>query len=175
MSILMQDKLLSTQEYAPYMAGYLATIGDVNLLEELEVSVHRFIRFVRDIPMDKYDYRYAEGKWTIKDIIQHLIDVERVFSYRAMAFARGEQQALPGFDQAAYADQAYGHKRHLTSLLSELAEVRQSSVTLFKGFSEETLLRKGHANGAAISVRALGFALIGHQNHHEAVFKERYL
>lgn len=171
----MQHKLLSPDEYAPYMAPYLATVPDVNLVEELEISVHRFIRFVREIPMDKYDYRYAEGKWTIKDIIQHLIDVERVFSYRAMAFARGEAQSLPGFDQEAYAQQAFGHKRHLTSLLSELSEVRHSSITLFKGFSDEILMRKGTANGATISVRAFGFALIGHQNHHEAVFRERCL
>src|SRR5690606_33017018 len=139
----MQHKLLSPDEYAPYMAAYLATVPDVNLVEELEISVHRFIRFVREIPMDKYDYRYAEGKWTIKDIIQHLIDVERVFSYRAMAFARGEAQSLPGFDQEAYAQEAFGGRRHLTSLLSELSEVRHSSITLFKGFSEEILMRKG--------------------------------
>lgn len=172
---MVQHKLLSPDEYAPYMAAYLSTVGDVNLVEELEISVHRFIRFVRDIPMDKYDYRYAEGKWTIKDIIQHLIDVERVFSYRAMAFARGEVQALPGFDEQAYAREALGHKRHLTSLLSEFSEVRHASITLFKGFSPELLLRKGTANGASVSVRAIGFALIGHQNHHQAVFQERYL
>ncbi len=157
------------------MATYLATVPEVNLVEELEISVHRFIRFAREIPMDKYDFRYAEGKWTIKDIIQHLIDVERVFSYRAMAFARAEAQSLPGFDQEAYAEQAFGHKRHLTSLLSELSEVRHASITLFKGFSDEILMRKGMANGAQVSVRAIGFALIGHQNHHEAVFRERYL
>jgi len=167
---------LQTDEYTPYQAGYISLVDDTwAMTEELEVSVHNFIRFVQDIPMDKYDYRYAEGKWTIKDIIQHLIDSERIFSYRALRFARNDTTAVPGFEENLYAETAYGNERKLQELLTELALVRQSSIMLFRSFSTEALMRRGIASGNALSVRALGFLIIGHQNHHLKVFKERYL
>lgn len=171
----MKPSQLLPGEYPAYQKNYIATVAEVDLIEELEISLHRFIRFVRDIPMDKFDYRYADGKWTIKEIIQHLIDSERVFAYRALAFARNDKTPLPGFDENAYADESFADSRHLTSLLNELSEVRHATVSLFKSFSAEVLLRIGHANGNPNSVRALGFAIIGHQNHHEHVYRERYL
>lgn len=171
----MRSSLLTPDEYAPYQAAYISTLNDVELIEELEISLHRFIHFVREIPMDKFDYRYAPGKWTIKDIIQHLIDVERIFSYRALAFARNDKTALPGFEENDYAEEANGNKRHLNALLTELSEVRQATLTLFKTFPNEVLLRKGSCNTYVISVRALGFAIVGHQNHHQRIFEERYL
>jgi hypothetical protein len=124
--------------------------------------------------MDKYDYRYAEGKWTIKDIIQHLIDTERVFSYRALRFARKDSTELPGYDENLYADTANGSERKLQEMLTELALVRQSTIMLFKSFSAESLLYTGIASNNVASVRALGFIIIGHQNHHMKIFKERY-
>ncbi len=171
----MKSSTLLPDEYAAYMQPYLQTLGEVDLIEELEISLHRLIRFVREVPMDKFDYRYADGKWTLKDILQHLIDSERIFAYRALAFARNDKTELPGFDENFYADEAFGTQRHLNALLSELSEVRQSTLTLFKSFSDEVLLRKGRANGNILSVRALGFAIIGHQNHHQIVYKQRYL
>ncbi|NMH29075.1 DinB family protein [Flavobacterium silvaticum] len=166
---------ITPDEFAPYMAGYMNTLTDEDLFEELEISLHRFIRFVREIPMDKFDYRYAEGKWTIKEIIQHLIDSERIFAYRALAFARNDKTELPGFEENDYADESDGQSRHLNALLTELSEVRQSNLTLFKSFSKEALTRKGSANGNILSVRAIGFAIIGHMNHHLNVYRERYL
>lgn len=171
----MKFTAITSEEYASYMAGYMGTLSDEDLFEELEISLHRFIRFVREIPMDKFDYRYAEGKWTIKEIIQHLIDSERVFAYRALAFARNDQTELPGFSENDYASQSNGQQRHLNHLLTELSEVRQSNLTLFRSFSPEMLIRKGRANGNILSVRALGFAIIGHMNHHVNVYCERYL
>jgi uncharacterized damage-inducible protein DinB len=171
----MRSNDLTPDEYAPYQEAYISTLDNVGLLEELEISLHRFIHFVREVPMDKFDYRYAPGKWTIKDIIQHLIDVERIFAYRALAFARNDKTSLPGFEEADYAMEANGNMRHLASLLTELAEVRQSTITLFKNFNEEVLLRKGICNNYVISVRALGFSIIGHQNHHQQIYSERYL
>ena len=163
-------------EYAPYYNTYLPLVEDTwTLAEELEVSVHNFIKFVQDIPMDKYDYRYAEGKWTIKDIIQHLIDSERIFAYRALRFARNDTTQLPGFDENLYAATANGAERKLQEMLTELALVRQSTIMLFKSFSEGDLLKRGIASGNLASVRALGFIIIGHQNHHIKIFKERYL
>lgn len=171
----MTSNQLTSSEYAPFYAPYINTLNDVNLMDELEISVHRLIKFVQNIPMDKFDYRYAPGKWTIKDILQHLIDSERVFAYRALRFARHDQSELPGFDQLGYANEAGGYLRSIQQLLTELAVVRQSTLFLFKTFSEKELMRDGIASGNNVSVRALGFIIIGHQNHHQQIFEERYL
>jgi uncharacterized damage-inducible protein DinB len=171
----MKADQLTTAEYAPAYSAYIEKAGDNDLIEELEISVHRLIRFVQDIPMDKFDYRYAEGKWTIKDILQHLIDAERIFAYRALRFARNDQTALSSFEEDDYAIAANGNRRSIQDLLTEVAVVRQSTLFLFKSLTPEELLRIGTASGNPMSVRALGFVIIGHQNHHQKVFAERYL
>ncbi|MFA9189438.1 DinB family protein [Flavobacterium magnesitis] len=162
-------------EYSVFNATYIKAAGDENLYEDLEISLHDFIRFVQDIPMDKFDYRYAEGKWTIKEIIQHIIDTERIFSYRALRISRNDKTPLPGFEENDYALNTNANDRHLQSLLTELSIVRQSTLALFKSFSEEQLKRIGIASNNEISVRAIGFIIIGHQKHHQKVYKERYL
>lgn len=162
-------------EYSIFNATYINEAGDGDLYEDLEISLHDFIRFVQDIPMDKFDYRYAEGKWTIKEIIQHIIDTERIFAYRALRISRNDIIPLPGFDENDYALNTNANERHLQSLLTELSIVRQSTLALFKSFSEEQLKRIGIASNNEISVRAIGFIIIGHQKHHQKVYKERYL
>ena len=162
-------------EYSIFNATYINAAGEGNLYEDLEISLHDFIRFVQDIPMDKFDYRYADGKWTIKEIIQHVIDTERIFSYRALRISRNDITALPGFDENDYALNTNANDRHLQSLLTELSIVRQSTLALFKSFSEEQIKRIGIASNHEISVRAIGFIIIGHQKHHQKVYKERYL
>ncbi|MES2239180.1 MAG: DinB family protein [Bacteroidota bacterium] len=162
-------------EYSIFNATYIKEAGDGDLHEDLEISLHDFIRFVQDIPMDKFDYRYAEGKWTIKEIIQHIIDAERVFTYRALRISRNDKTPLPGFNEDDYAANTNANDRHLQGLLTELSIVRQSTLALFKSLSEEQLKRIGIASNNEISVRALGFIIIGHQKHHQKVFKERYL
>lgn len=171
----MKANQLQPNEYSAFYQGYIDQNGDNDLLEELEISVHRLIRFVREIPMDKFDYRYAEGKWTIKDILQHLIDAERIFAYRALRFARKDQTPLPGFEENDYVTAFDANKRSIQDLLTELAVVRQATISLFKSFDEEAMLRIGTASNNPMSVRALGFVIIGHQNHHQRVFQERYL
>ncbi len=172
----MKPSDLQPEEFAGHFATYINQVSsEYNLLEELEISVHRFIKFVQHIPMDKFDYRYAEGKWIIKDIIQHLIDAERIFGYRALRFARNDKTELPGFEENDYVDYANANKRSIQDLLSELAVVRQATLSLFKSFSNEELVRMGIASNKPMSVRALGFIIIGHQNHHQRVFEERYL
>ena len=137
--------------------------------------MHRFIKFVQDIPMDKFDYSYEEDKWTIKDIIQHIIDAERVFSYRALRFARNDSTELPGFEENDYVNAANGNSRSIMELLTELSAVRHATMYLYKSFKEEQLLNIGIASNNPISVRAIGFVIIGHQNHHQRIFEERYL
>lgn len=172
----MKISQLPSNEYGAFYANYIAQVSDeYTLIEELEISVHRLRNFVQEIPLDKYDYRYAEGKWTIKEILQHLIDCERIFAYRALRFARKDSTPLPGFDENDYVDAIKGSQRSIRDLLTEMAVLRESTLCLFKTFSEEVLQRKGMASGYEVSVRALGFLIIGHQNHHQKIFQERYL
>ena|SRR5690554_401682 len=163
-------------EYPEYYQGYLKNINPhSDLFEELEASHHYFIKFVQDIPMEKHDYRYDTGKWTIKEIIQHLIDSERIFAYRALRFSRNDKTELPGFDENNYVDYSNGNQRHLKDLLMEFSLVRHTTLALFKSFSEVAMNRNGIASGHKVSVRALGFIIIAHQEHHKKVFQERYL
>lgn len=171
----MNSNQLLENEYAGFFSTYIKNLNSINLIEELEISLHEFIKFVQNIPMDKFDYRYAEGKWTIKEIIQHIIDTERIFSYRALRISRNDKTPLPGFDENEYVDNSSGNKRSLQDLLTEMAVVRQSTLSLFKSFSNEQLLRIGTVSNNQISVRAIGFIIIGHQNHHRKIFEERYL
>lgn len=171
----MKASQLPVKEYAEYFFPYISVLGEVTLIEELEISLHEFIRFVQNIPMDKFDYRYAEGKWTIKEIIQHVIDTERIFAYRALRISRNDQTPLPGFDENNYINNTEANNRGLQDLLTELSAVRHSNIFLFKSFSEQQLQRTGIASNAGISVRAIGFIMIGHQKHHQKVFEERYL
>ena len=171
----MKGTEIPENEYSEFYATYIKAAGNGDLHEDLEISLHDFIRFVQDIPMDKFDYRYAQGKWTIKEIIQHIIDAERVFSYRALRISRNDKTPLPGFDENDFVENTNANDRHLQSLLTELSIVRQSTLALFKSFSGEQLKRIGIASNNEISVRAIGFIIIGHQNHHKKVFQERYL
>jgi len=162
-------------EYSTFNATYIKAAGEVNLMEELEISLHDFIRFVQNIPMDKFDYRYAEGKWTIKEIIQHIIDTERIFAYRALRISRNDLTPLHGFDENIFAANTPANSRTIQDLLTEFSAVRQSNLLLFKSFSDEQFKRMGTASENPISVRAIGFMLIGHQKHHQKIFAERYL
>lgn len=167
---------ISNGEYAPYYENYIKIIDDTwTLTEALEVSLHEFIKFVQDIPMDKHNYRYAEGKWTIKEIIQHLIDTERVFTYRALRFSRGDTTELPGYDQDSYVSNTDADSRSLQSLLTEISALRHATLLLFKSFNDDDLLKRGVASGYTVSVRAFGFMIVGHEKHHIKIFKERYL
>ena len=170
----MNSSQLPAHEYAPFYAPYLNALGKVNLIEELEISLHDFIRFVQNIPMDKFDYRYAEGKWTIKEIIQHVIDTERIFAYRALRISRNDQTPLPGFDENFYVNNTNAAARSIQDLLTEFSAVRHSNLFFFKSLSDLQLLRTGIASNATVSVRAIGFIMIGHQKHHLNIFQERY-
>ena len=171
----MNSNQLPVNEYSEFNATYIKALDNVNLIEELEISLHDFIKFVQNIPMNKFDYRYAEGKWTIKDIIQHIIDAERIFAYRALRISRNDQTPLSGFEENNYVNNTNGNGRSIQELLTEFSAVRHSNLLLFKSFSEQQLTRMGIASNHPVSVRALGFLIIGHLKHHQMVFQERYL
>ncbi|WPR70683.1 DinB family protein [Flavobacterium sp. NG2] len=171
----MNSSQLQESEYSVFFATYIKALDNIELIEDLEISLHQFIKFVQNIPMDKFDFRYAEDKWTIKDIIQHLIDSERVFSYRAMRISRNDNTPLPGFDENLFVDNTDANARSIQDLLAELSAVRFSTLFLFKSLTDEQLMRIGTVSDNLVSVRALGFLTIGHQKHHQKIFEERYL
>ncbi len=171
----MKSTQLQSTEYALYYKPYIEALGDVELLSELQFSLKRFLDFLKSIPQEKYEYRYAEGKWTIKDIVQHLIDAERIFAYRALRIARKDQTSLPGFDENNYVNAAQANSRDFAELLEEFELVRKTTSILFKTFTQEQLTQLGIASEKSVSVRAIGFICIGHQSHHEKIIRERYL
>ena len=164
-------------EYAPYFERYmqLSVLKDKTIIESLESAQDEFDSVLRNLPDKKHSFSYATGKWTLKELIQHVIDTERVFCYRALSFARNDQTALPGFDQDVFVDNDTANERDYYDLLDEMKVLRKSSIQLFKSFSKEALLRTGVASEEEISVRALGYLFSGHQIHHLNVVKERYL
>ena len=171
----MKSNQLPINEYPVFYKSYIQVLENVELIEELEICLYEFIKFVQNIPMDKFDYQYEEGKWTIKEIIQHLIDTERVFSYRALRISRNDKTPLPGFDENDYVANSNGKERSWQSLLTEMAVVRQSTLSLFNSFSQEQLTKIGIASNREVSVRAIGYIIIGHQKHHQKIFLEKYL
>jgi uncharacterized damage-inducible protein DinB len=131
--------------------------------------------FLAAIPEEKWSFRYAEGKWSIRELVQHLIDSERIFAYRALCIARGETASLPGFDENNYAALSNADARNKKSLLQELYTVQSATALLFQSFDEEQLERTGTANNKPMQVRTIGFIAVGHMLHHKNVLQERYL
>lgn len=171
----MKSSSLQSNEYANFYKPYIEALGEVVLMNEFEQSLSFFIDFLKTIPSEKHEFSYAEGKWTIKDIVQHLIDAERIFAYRALRIARKDKTPLPGFEENEYVETAFANKREMNDLIEEFITVREATISLFKTFTEEQLLQMGTASEKPVSVRAIGFITLGHQKHHEKIIKERYL
>jgi len=162
-----------THEYPAWGETYIKLVGE-DVLEQMEKQATEFPDFVNSL-IEKADYAYAPGKWTIKEVIGHIIDTERVFIYRLMCFARAEQHALPGFDEEDYVLNAHFSDRSLLSLSEEFALLRKSNLYLINSLTEKELKRSGTASERQITVRALLFVMAGHIIHHISVIKERYL
>lgn len=154
---------------------YIHLVQDIDIVDALTQQAS----FNSLIPLETLDalgdLRYAPGKWTGKDILQHVIDTERIMTYRAMRFARNDKTALPGFDEDPFAHSAQANRRTLADLYDEFASVRQATIWLFKSVDDEMLVRSGTASNQTISVLALGFVVVGHARHHAAILQERYL
>lgn len=163
-------------EYAPYAEKYVTQVSDgtdvLALLTDLKDSTYDFLM---TLPPEKADYAYGPDKWTIKELVGHMIDAERVFAFRAMCFARGEQQPFPGFDEDAYVANASFSSRTLADLAAEFKAIRESTLFLVRSISKTEEERIGTASGKPVSVRALIFMMAGHELHHLQLIKERYL
>jgi hypothetical protein len=162
-------------DYAPYYQRYIELAFGDNLLEAFEIADPALFKYLESIPAEKGSHAYASGKWTVKQLLQHMIDTERVFAYRATCFARGETISLPGFDENIYANNGTAAHRQVHELVTEFKLLRASTVAMFKGFTAEEQKAKGVASNNGITVLTLGYIIIGHANHHVNVLKERYL
>lgn len=163
-------------EYAPFYANYVnKAAAQGNVLETLEHLKDNTWKFLNALGEEKANFTYAEGKWTLKQLVSHMIDAERIFAYRVLCFSRGEQQALPGFDENGYVEQADLSGQTLHELAKEFRTLREANLYLFKSLNEAQLLNAGIASGKPVSVRALLFITAGHELHHLDIMKERYL
>ena len=155
--------------------NYIKKAPENDLTVALKNNTSAFNALIKTIPAEKHDYRYAEGKWTIKDLIQHIIDGERIFSYRALRFARKDNTPLPGFDENLFAANAKTGKRSWNEMIEEFNTVRKATELLFMSFDEQDLESSGVASDNSVYVLGLGFICAGHCAHHLQVLKERYL
>jgi hypothetical protein len=160
---------------ATFYEGYIALAKEDDPLKAIKKNTKEFKKLLGRIPAKKIDHSYAKGKWTIKETLQHIIDAERVFSYRALCFARKDKTALPSFDQSAWAASAAADKREWNELVKEFLAVRKSTQIMFASFDEGQLSSIGTASDNPVNVRALGLIIAGHTTHHMNIFKEKYL
>jgi len=162
------------EEFPLFYKGYVDTVGD-DVLAELEQQSESFPALLKNIPQEKASFAYAEGKWTIKELAGHVIDTERIMSYRALRIARNDATPLPGFDENDYVSNAHFADRSLESLADEFAALRKANMYLIRSLNEIEIDRSGISNEKPISVRALIYIMAGHVNHHSAILKQRYL
>ncbi len=161
-------------EYAPYYQSYINLVPEEDIASALEKQGKQTASLLRSLSEEKASHRYAPEKWSVKQVVGHFTDAERVFSYRALAIARGETKSLPGFDEKAYAAASACDGRSMRDLADEFELVRRATVALFRGLSAEAWKRSGVANENSVSVRAIAYIALGHERHHLHVLRERY-
>lgn len=168
-------KPLSTEyTQAPYVSNYIDLVDSENVIETLRQQAQTVKNLYQPLSLSEQDYRYAPGKWSVREMLGHMIDTERIFAYRALCFARGEQQPLPGFDENRYFDAANYGAQSLAALLTQYEYVRLSTLALAESLPERAQLRMGTASGNPLSARAMFSLIAGHERHHLNVLAERY-
>lgn len=154
--------------------GYVQLVKDNDLFVNLEQSGALTQQLLKTIPESKGEFTYAPGKWTIKELLCHMLDTERILSYRALCFARNDKTPLPGFEENDYAPEADAHNRTVVNIAGEMARLRLTTIDLYRSFTPTMLQRTGMANNTKLSVLNLGFVISGHESHHRRVLAERY-
>lgn len=160
-------------EYPAFYHGYIATVGE-DVIAELNEQLERFCLSMSNAPAVSHNYTYAEGKWTLKEVIGHIIDTERIMLYRLLCISRGEKNTLPGFDENAYIQESTYSSREMADLIEEFRHLRLSGIALIRSVTPDQERRQGVANGMPVSVRALIYIVAGHMNHHAKIITERY-
>lgn len=163
------------QDYIAYFEHYINLVSESDIISALKNNHQSSLQFFKSIPSNKFDYQYAPHKWTVKEVLNHIIDTERVFSYRALCFSRGETQILPGFDENEYANHADLSNVAFEDLVMEFDIVRQATIMQFSHLPNDKLLLKGKSAAGENNVLSLGYMIVGHTQHHINVVKERYL
>ncbi|MES2778998.1 MAG: DinB family protein [Bacteroidota bacterium] len=161
--------------YPTYFDTYISLVKGESIYEELYQSYMDTMELVTSLDLETLHFRYAEGKWTILDILQHVMDAERIFCFRALSFARSEKASLPGFEEDEYVAAGFATKRNINDMVREFSILRASTIELFKSFSAEMLDQKGNANGKDVTPRALLFIILGHEIHHRNIIQQRYM
>lgn len=162
-------------EYSPYYETYISKVPDGDILETLTKQLDEMLKVLRSLPEERGGFRYSPEKWSIREVIGHLIDSERIFAYRALRFARGDVNPLAGFDQDEYVRASGSDRRKLTDLASEFEYLRRATISMLRSFEDAAGERRGKANNNEISVRALAWIIAGHERHHLQILRERYL
>lgn len=166
---------IKEDEYSEYYKGYISYSNGIDLFNLLRANADEVNLLLTSLSEEDALYSYEHGKWAIKEVFGHIIDTERIFGYRALAIARGEQKPIAGYDHDTYVKNADFNHQTLSSLLSQYQTAREATIALFHSFTDEQLLRKGIANNNTFSVRALGYTIAGHEIHHLNILAERYL
>ena len=159
---------------APFFHGYISQGPETDLMEAFPIHTEKFFSVISAIPEEKHDYAYAPGKWTIREVVQHIIDTERVFNYRTLCFARNSPTPLPGFDENLFAANSKAAKRNWNDLLEEFRALRTSSRLMYAAFDEDQLDGSGTANNNPAYVLGMGYTTLGHVTHHLNILEERY-
>lgn len=162
-------------EYAPYYHQYIKDVSQIDIIEYLAQQLDEAVKLFSGISESKSSFRYAEDKWSIKEVLGHIMDAERIFAYRALCISRNDKNNLPGFDENDFIRNSNYSALLTKDILEEFAALRQSNLKMFKNFSEEMWTRKGMANKNQVTVRAIAYILAGHALHHLNVLRERYL
>ena len=162
-------------EHAPEFSKYVSLVEEGDIIQILEQQLENSLSLLRTISPEKANFRYAPDKWSVKELLGHLIDSERIFSYRALCFARNDQTPLPGYEQNDYVREGNFDSRNLADLAEEFATIRQATIQLLRSLNETGWLRRGKANENEVSVRALAHIIAGHELHHMDVLRSRYL
>lgn len=170
----MKPQNLSNDEYPEYYQIYINQLPQEDLLQLLKNQKLQMLSFLANLKNENLNYTYAEGKWTVAEVLQHLIDTERIFQYRALCIARKDKTSLPGYDQDAYVPFSASDDRGVESFIIEYQTVRDSGISLFQSFTSEMLGERGNSNGKPLSTAAAGFIIAGHEKHHLNLFKTRY-
>jgi len=161
--------------YKNYFENYTSLVSEKDVLIAFTKQEEILVDFLNSVSEENSMYAYAEGKWTLKEMLQHMIDTERIFSYRALAIARKELATLPGFDENLYVDNSYTNRRTWADLSEEIKTVRKATIFLFESFTEEMLQQVGNFSSSNGSANDIGFIIVGHVYHHIQIAKERYL
>lgn len=166
---------ISLDTVPAFYQTYVKLVHTKTLREALDLSMQTYEQMVNAIPESKGLYRYAEGKWTIKELLVHVLDAERIFGYRALRFARNDKTMLPGFEENDYVPNSAANERSIKAIFTSMQLIRASTTDLFDTFTKDMLKRTGSANNTEISVETIGYVIAGHQLHHCSILKERYL